>query len=189
MDLYQATSCPQQRARNVMERSMYSKVSVVASLATVTGLLQGANPKFNHAFHRDLVARTTVATICQTRAKRVVVQHDTLMHAHCQEAMICSDNRHGFLCAVHSIPPAIHTTASESVLPRANVRNSGIVAVESLLLPGVVDIVYVLHMTFPPSMAPAVCDKVMVQRLSSLRHIAAFATPVGLRWLNAFLPR
>ncbi|RQM30988.1 hypothetical protein B5M09_011451 [Aphanomyces astaci] len=189
MDLYQATSCPKQRARNVVERSMYSKVSVVASLATVTGLLQGANPKFNHAFHRDVVTRTTVATICQTRAKRVVVQHDTLMHAHCQEAMICSDNRHGFLCAVHSIPSAIHTTASESVLPRANVRNSGIVAVESLLLPGVVDIVYVLHMTFPPSMAPAVCDKVMVQRLSSLRHIAAFATPVGLRWLNAFLPR
>ncbi|ETW03992.1 hypothetical protein H310_04397 [Aphanomyces invadans] len=201
LQLYRGASTQGRGRSGMVERSMYAKTSVVASLAAVTTLLRGANPQFNLAFHRDTVEHVTVASIHRSPAHTVSFLHDTLMHANaacdlfylqCQETLELNDNRQGFVSAMHSAcRPSCHGTrlvGLKPALPRASLRHSGIIAVESPLLPGVVDIVYVLHMAFDPPMAATSCDKIMLQRLLSLQCIAKFASPRGLRWLNKLLP-
>ncbi|KAF0705784.1 Aste57867_6941 [Aphanomyces stellatus] len=187
---------PASTSRGHFHRSMCARTTFLGSLNMLTPLLRGSNAPFNRAFYGDLVDLTTLATLYHSDTKQIRLRHATmvygtlareLVYLETQEEMAFKDGRRGYVCAMHSVDPshkALLPPSATAGVPRAYVCHSGLVVRETTI-PGVLDVAFVLHLDFLKHEAQTLCDKMMTQRLWSIRHLAHFAKPRVVRRLSS----
>ncbi|CAK4771362.1 hypothetical protein LEN26_017859 [Aphanomyces euteiches] len=176
-------------------RSMCGRMRMIGSLDQVARLFQGENPKFNTAFYRDLIDDTTLANMPNTRLstsiklKRATMMHSKLardvVYVEYQEHVELANKRRGYVVAMNSVDePSI--PSSVDGISRARMRHSGVIAYETAIR-GVIEVCYVLHLDFVQPASQTLCDRLMMQRILSLRHVAQWSKPAAIRWVSSIL--
>ncbi|KAH9069285.1 hypothetical protein Ae201684P_004971 [Aphanomyces euteiches] len=102
-----------------------------------------------------------------------------------REHVELANKRRGYVVAMNSVDePSI--PSSVDGISRARMRHSGVIAYETAIR-GVIEVCYVLHLDFVQAASQTLCDRLMMQRILSLRHVAQWSKPAVIRWVSSIL--